>query len=390
VAHFASSGGVDLSFSDEQRLLRDSVRRFLETASPMSEVRRAMGTSEGFDRALWTRLSSDLALQAVAIPEVYGGLGLGPVELAIVLEELGRALVCAPYFASVVLACRAILHQGSAADHEELLPSLASGESIAALVCDEHGGTTTTARVTDGRWALDGTTPLVIDGHIADRLIVAARSGAGVSLFVVDAGANGVTRTALPTLDSTRRLARIELRGAPARLLGDDGTAASAIARTLDEGAILLSCEMVGGAERALQLAVEYAKVRTQFGRAIGSFQAIKHKCADMLLAVESARSAAYWAACVLGQPDTGPEADAELAIAASVAKSYANEAYFQVAAECIQVHGGIGFTWEHDAHLYFKRARASAALLGDASYHRARIASAVGLDAGSSRSTLS
>ncbi len=367
--------------SDEQRLLRDSVRRFLEHASPMADVRRAMVTADGFERSLWSRLSTELALPAVGVAEAYGGLGLGTIELGLVLEEMGRALVCAPYL-TTTLAGRAILHRGSAADHEALLPDLASGASIGAFA-DESS---CTARNVDGGWRLEGELSHVVFGHVADCLVVPAQSDAGVSLFVVEAAQQTVTRTARPTLDATRRLARIELRDAPARLLGEPGTASAAIARTLNEGAILLACEMVGGAERALEISVEYAKVRTQFGRAIGSFQAIKHKCADMLLLVESARSAAYWAACVAAQPD----GDAgELTIAASVAKSYANDAYFQVAGECIQIHGGVGFTWEHDAHLYFKRARASASQLGDVTHHRARIADAIGLDATTSRSTL-
>ncbi|MFI5296607.1 MAG: acyl-CoA dehydrogenase family protein [Polyangiales bacterium] len=386
---------MDLSLSEEQLLTRDSVRRFLKSACPPSAVRRAMTSSDGCDRALWDRLSAELALQAVAIPEAYGGLGSGTVELGLILEELGRSLACIPYLSSCVLAARAIQHQGTAADHARLLPSIASGARIATLAFLEPGRTWTPAAVTlearrrgDG-WTLHGEKSLVMDGQIADLFVVAARvagtrGAEGLSLFVAESDSTGLERTSLPTLDATRRLARAAFHGVSAHPLGEPGSAASTLARTLDEGAALLACEMVGGAERSLELAVEYAKTRTQFGRAIGSFQAIKHKCADMLVAVESARSAAYWAACAAHS-----ESDAEVAIGASVAKSYASEAYFQVTAECIQVHGGIGFTWEHDAHLYFKRARASAAYLGDASFHRARLGHAIGLDSPAARSTL-
>jgi alkylation response protein AidB-like acyl-CoA dehydrogenase len=362
----------------------------------MTVVRGAMERADGSDRALWERMSTELGLQAIAIPEPHGGLGGSLTDQGLVLEELGRALACVPYFGSCVLAARAILHHGTPADRDQYLPTIASGVSIATLAFlepdrdwDPSRVTTEATRSSEDSWTLHGEKSCVLDGALADVLIVVARvtgteGRAGLSLFAVDAKASRLTVAPHTTVDLTRRLAHARFEGVSARPIGDLGTAAAAIARTLDEATALLACEMVGGAERALELAVEYAKVRTQFGRPIGSFQAIKHKCADMLLAVESARSAAYWATC-----SAQTESDAELAIAASVAKSYASEAYTQVTAECIQVHGGIGFTWEHDAHLYFKRARASAALLGAANWHRERLATAIGLEGPVARSTL-
>jgi alkylation response protein AidB-like acyl-CoA dehydrogenase len=302
------------------------------------------------------------------------------VELIVVLEEMGRSLLCAPYFATIALAANAILASRDDAAKKELLPGIATGDTIATLAFtedngrwDEGGITTTATRAGDG-WTLDGHKMFVLDGHVANLLVVAARTPAGLSLFAVEGDAPGLTRTPLATMDQTRKQARLELAGTPGRLIGADGGASAGLSRTLDLAAVALAAEQVGGAQRCLDMSVEYAKERVQFGRPIGSFQAIKHKCADMLLEVESAKSAAYYAGWAAA------ESSDELPVVASLAKAYCSDAYFHAAAENIQIHGGIGFTWEHDAHLYFKRAKSSELLLGDPTYHRELLAQRIGL----------
>jgi alkylation response protein AidB-like acyl-CoA dehydrogenase len=371
---------MNFAFSEEQEELRSSVRRFLEDKSPMTEVRRLMETSEGYDTAVWKQMGEQLGLQAIAIPEEYGGVGFGYVELTVIFEEMGGALLCAPYFATVALAANALLSSGDESAKKDLLPGIASGETIATLALTEDtgrwdlDGITLAATGKGGDWKLDGHKMFVIDGHTADLILVAGRTGKGVSLFAVESSAAGLTRTALATMDQTRKQARIEFSGTPARLVGEEGGAGPALSRTLDLAAVALAAEQVGGAQRCLDMAVDYAKTRIQFGRPIGSFQAIKHKCADMLLEVESAKSAAYYAGWAAAEDSE------ELPVVASLAKSYCSEAYFHAAAENIQIHGGIGFTWEHDAHLYFKRAKSSELLLGDPSYHRELLAQRIGI----------
>jgi alkylation response protein AidB-like acyl-CoA dehydrogenase len=371
---------VNFAFSEEQEELRRTVRSFLEQKSPESEVRRLMETTEGYDPSVWKQMGEQLGLQGLAIPEEFGGSGYSYVELGVVLEEMGRALLCAPYFSTVVLAANTLLHCGDESAQKEYLPGIASGETIATLAFTEPSGRwdadgiQMTASGSGDSWTLDGEKMFVIDGHTADLLLVAARTGAGISLFAVRADASGVTRTPLSTMDQTRKQAKVEFSGTPARLIGADGAGWDTLDRVLDLAAVGLAAEQVGGAQKCLEMSVEYAKVRVQFGRPIGSFQAIKHKCADMLLEVESAKSAAYyamWAASELND---------ELPVVASLAKAYCSDAYFHAAAENIQIHGGIGFTWEHPAHLYFKRAKSSELLLGDPTYHRELLAQRIGI----------
>ncbi len=371
---------MNFAFSEEQEELRRSVRRFLEDKSPSTEVRRLMETTEGFDRAVWEQMANQLGLQALAIPEEYGGAGFGYVELIVVFEETGAALLCAPLFSTVALAANALLCSGDEGAKKDLLPGIASGETIATLAFTEDSGRwdlegiTLAASASGGSWTLDGHKMFVIDGHNADLILVAARTAGGVSLFAVQGDAPGLVRTPLATMDQTRKQARLEFSGTPARLIGEQDAAGPVLSKTLDLAAVALAAEQVGGAQRCLDMSVEYAKTRIQFGRPIGSFQAIKHKCADMLLEVESAKSAAYYAGWAAAEDSD------ELPVVASLAKSYCSEAYFHAAAENIQIHGGIGFTWEHDAHLYFKRAKSSELLLGDPSYHRELLAQRIGI----------
>jgi alkylation response protein AidB-like acyl-CoA dehydrogenase len=368
------------AFDDEHEHLRASMRRFCESRSPSTEVRRLMATTEGYDPSVWAQMGGQLDVQGVAIPQRFRGAGLGHVELAIVLEEMGRVLFCTPYFATVVLAANALLCSGDDDACDAYLPGIATGETIATLALVEDGGrldehgVTLAARRSNGRWTIDGHKSFVLDGSVADLVLVAARSAAGVCLFAVDGEAEGLTRAALPTLDQTRKLARLEFRRTPARLIGTNGGGWPGLAATLDLAAVALAAEQVGGAQRCLEMTVEYAKVREQFGRPIGSFQAVKHRCADMLMQVESARAAAQYAAWAASADSP------ELPVAASLAKATCSEAYSYVAGQTIQLHGGIGFTWEHDAHLYFKRAESSRLLLGDVAHHRELLAQRISL----------
>ncbi|MEO5839976.1 MAG: acyl-CoA dehydrogenase family protein [Acidimicrobiales bacterium] len=371
---------MNFAFSEEQEELRRIVRQFLDDKSDEQAVRALMATEKGFDDAVWRQMADQMGLQGLIVPEDFGGSGYSYVELIVVLEEMGRSLLCAPYFSTVVLAANALIHGGDDAAKKQHLPGIASGETIATLAFtedngrwDESGITMVATAAGDG-WSLNGHKMYVLDGHVANLVIVAARTGKGVSLFTVDAAAAGLSRTALQTMDQTRKQARLEFDNTPAKLLGADGDGWKVLERVLDLAAVALAAEQVGGAQKCLDMSVEYAKVRVQFGRPIGSFQAIKHKCADMLLEVESAKSAAYYAGWCAS------ELNDELPSVASLAKAYCSEAYFHASAENIQIHGGIGFTWEHPAHLYFKRAKSSELLFGDPTYHRELLAQRIGI----------
>jgi alkylation response protein AidB-like acyl-CoA dehydrogenase len=371
---------VNFAFSDEQEELRRIVRQFLDDKSPETAVRAQMDTEQGFDPAVWSQMAEQLGLQGLVIPEEHGGSGFTFIEVVVVLVEMGRSLLCAPYFSTVVLGAQTLIHSGDDAAKAAHLPGIASGETRVALALteangrwDEEGVTVPATKSGDG-WTITGEKSYVLDGHTADLLLVAARTDAGVSLFSVDPSASGVTRTALSTMDQTRKQAKITFDGTPATLVGTDGGGWTVLSQVLDLAAVALAAEQVGGAQKTLDMSVEYAKERIQFGRPIGSFQAIKHKCADMLLEVESAKSAAYYAGWCAA------ELNDELPSVASLAKAYCSEAYFHCAAENIQIHGGIGFTWEHPAHLYFKRAKSSELLFGDPSYHRELLAQRIGL----------
>ncbi|MEZ5557625.1 MAG: acyl-CoA dehydrogenase family protein [Pseudomonadales bacterium] len=372
---------MQVTFTDEQLQFRDTLQRFMQHRSPSREVRRLMDTDQGFDAELWQALAEELALPGLIVPEAYGGYGFGTVELGIAMEEMGRALLCAPFLSSAVLASQALLQAGSEAQKERWLPQLADGtlrgcvaftEPDGGWTCD---GIATTAAPAGSGYRLNGVKRFVIDGATAQLVIVAARAPGssgldGLSLFAVAPDASGLERRPLQTLDATRKQAQLHFTDTPAELLGQAGDGAAQLGRVLDLALIALANEMVGGAQRLHDMTIDYVKLRVQFGRAIGSFQAVKHRCADMLLEVELAKSAAYHAAAA------ADAADPNLPALASLAKSAAADAYMGAARTCIQLHGGIGFTWDHDAHLWFKRAKSSEVLFGDPGAHRERMLS--------------
>ena len=364
------------SFTPEQDEFRTSLRRALEARSPTKEVRRLMATEQGFDREGWKKLNQEMGLTAVPIPEAHGGGGFGFGELGIVLEEMGRSLLCAPFFSTAVLATTAILNAGTEGQKKALLPKIAAGDLSATLAFSEDSGlndaasVAATATPSGGGYKLDGTKSFVLDGHTADLIVVLARKPGstgeeGLSFFTVDGSAAGLERRLLKTMDETRKLARLTFKGVEAKLLGAEGKAADPFAKTMQQVIVCLANEMVGGAERLREDALDYVKMRMQFGRAIASFQTTKNKAADMLVDVEMAKSAAYYAAAALD------EGDEDTPAIASLAKATAAEAYLQTAIHAVQMHGGIGFTWDNDTHLWFKRAKSSEILFGDANHHR-------------------
>ena len=370
---------MNFAFSEEQEELRRYARQWLSDRMPLSRVRELMATPEGFDPTDWTALA-ELGWQAMAIPEEYGGAGFGLLEVAVLLEEQGRAMFGGPFLSTVIGAANAILLGGSEAQKSEILGRVAAGEIVVAYAATEEGGRPdgehmrTSAVARDGGWTIDGAKRYVIDGHTADLLVVAAQTADGIGMFVVDANAAGVSRTPLPTMDETRKQADITFSEVhvsdDARLSDGD---ASTMRRVNEILAVALALEQVGGAQATLDMAVQYAKDRQQFGKPIGSFQAVKHMCADMLVSVESARAAAYYAAWTVA------EGSDEAATVVPLAKAYCSDAFVECAAANIQVHGGIGFTWEHDAHLYFNRAKSSQLMLGSPAEHRRQLAERLG-----------
>ena len=383
---------MDFTFTPEQEELRRTVRRFLEKTSPEAEVRRVMATERGYDPVTWRRMADELGLLGMAIPEAYGGAGAGFTELGLVAQEMGRALCCGPFLATAVLAAGILLESADEDARRRWLPPIAAGDLIATLAIP--GGLETApdlpplgppplglpplgppplavqARGPDGQggWTLDGTARFVVDGHVADLILVPAGPPGRLSLFAVTGGAAGLTRTLVPAFDATRKYARLQFDAAPAILVGRAGGADPALARVFDLGCIALACEQVGVAERALDMARDYALLRTQFGRLIGSFQAVKHKLATVLLEVEAARSAAWYGLWAADSHDNA------LSAVASIAQATCSAAAYLAATENVQVHGGIGYTWEHPAHLLFRRATTSRMWLGDPAGHHDRL----------------
>jgi len=387
---------MEFAFTEEQEMIRDTAASFLAEVSTSAAVRAAMATEPGYDPELWNRICNEMYWQAIHVPEAYGGLGLGYVELVATMEQMGRFLLCSPFFSTVCLAANALLVAGSEAQKATWLGQLCERGLTGTVAC--NGGSrdwgadaiTATWRREGDAFILQGDYRYVVDGHTAELLIVAAREAGssgedGISLFLLTADAAGITRQWLPTMDQARKQAAVRLdnvRVDADALLGEAGKGWRPLSHVLDLAAIALAGEQVGGCQQLLDQTVAYTSERVQFNRTIASFQAVKHKAADMMLQTEVARSAVYYAACVAGEALQGGPMAAELAEAASIAKSYCSDAYFAVAGDSLQLFGGVGFTWEYDVHLYFKRAKSSEHLLGNGAFHRERLACAL-LDRG-------
>jgi alkylation response protein AidB-like acyl-CoA dehydrogenase len=359
---------MNFDFSDEQKQLKDQARRFLADKCPTQAVRAVLEGPEPFDRKLWQALA-EMGYMGTAIPEQYGGLGAGYLELCIIAEELGRALAPVPFASSIYLAAEFLLAAGSDAQKKAWLPLLASGEKIGCFAHAEGAGRVSPAtiqlRASGNR--LNGTKMAVLDGDVADFAVVTARAAGGdqardISLFLVDLNGPGVTRSTMQTIDPTRSQAKLSFDGAIGEPLGAAGEGWWLVSAVLDRAAVLTAFEQIGGAERALEMARDYALERIAFGRPIGSFQAIKHMLADMYVTLTLGRSNAYYGAWALS---TGA---ALLAEAAATARVSATQAYQQCAKNCIQVHGGMGFTWQFDCHLHYRRSNALALSLGSQS----------------------
>ena len=379
---------MDIGFTEEQELLRDTARKFLDSECPTKFVREMMATDDAVTDQFWRQLA-DNGWLGITYPEDAGGSGLGLVDLVVLMEEIGRAVMPGPYPATVLLGGAAIAAAGSADQRREWLPRIAAGQVKATLAVTEPNprwdaaGITATAR--EGRWsglALSGTKMFVPDAHLADVLIVAARSRDGstmedgVSLFLVPKDMPGLSVRRLPSIDETRKLCEVTLANVAvpgSALLGELHGGWAPLQQVIDRAAVALSAEMCGAAQRVLEMTVEYAKLRVAFGKPIGSYQGVKHKCADMLVEIENAKSLTYYAAWAVDEC----AADAPLAV--SMAKAAASDAGRKVCAAGIQLHGGIGMTWEHDLQLYLKRAKADEVAFGDASWHRERVAQLMG-----------
>ena len=378
---------MDIGFTEEQELLRDTARKFLDSQCPTKFVREMMATDAAVTEEFWRQLA-DNGWLGITYPEDAGGSGLGLVDLVVLMEEIGRAVMPGPYLATVLLGGAAIAAAGSPEQRRDWLPRIAAGELKATLAVTEPNarwdaaGITAPARETRGGFALSGTKMFVPDAHLADVLVVAARSRDGstmedgVSLFLVPKDMPGLAIRRLPAVDETRKLCEVRFDNVAvptSALLGELHRGWAPLQQVIDRAAVALSAEMCGAAQRVLEMTVDYAKLRVAFGKPIGSYQGVKHKCADMLVDIENAKSLTYYAAWAVDEN----EADAPLAV--SMAKASASDAGRKVCAAGIQLHGGIGMTWEHDLQLYLKRAKAGEVAFGDASWHRERVAQLMG-----------
>jgi len=383
---------MEFAFTEEQEMIRDTAAAFLAEVSDSEAVRRAMATRAGYEPEQWARICGEMCWQSMHIPERFGGLGLGYVELVATMEQMGRYLLCSPFFSTVCLAGNALLVAGSEPQQAHWLGRLCEGV-LTATVAYNGGGSRWDAEAITATWrregdgyVLNGDYRYVIDGHTADLLIVAAREdgscGAdGVSLFLLGAQTPGVSRRWLPSMDQARKQAAVRMQDVKVEadaLMGEPGRGWPPLARVIDLATIALAAEQVGGCQKLLDMTVAYTGERVQFNRTISSYQAVKHKAADMMLKTEVARSAIYYAACIAQEALAGGPLGPELGEAASVAKSYCSDAYFAIAGDALQLFGGVGFTWEYDVHLYFKRAKSSEHMLGNGALHRERLACAL------------
>jgi len=378
---------MDIGFTDEQELLRQTARKFLDAECTTKFVRDMMASEATVTDAFWKQLAENGWL-GITYAEDDGGSGLGLVDLVVLMEEVGRAAMPGPYLGTVLLGGAAIAEAGSAEQRREYLPRIADGSRKASLALTEAnarwdaGGIMLSARPERGGFVLSGAKMFVPDAHLADILVVAARSRDGstmedgVSLFLVPKGAPGLAVRPLPSIDETRKLCEVTLDNvtvSASALLGELHGGWPALSRVVDKAAVALAAEMCGGAQRVLEMTVDYAKLRVAFGKPIGTYQGVKHKCADMLVEIENAKSLTYYAAWAVDE-----RAD-EAAQAVAMAKAYASDASRKVCAAGIQLHGGIGMTWEHDLQLYLKRGKACEVALGDATWHRERLARLMG-----------
>ena len=379
---------MNFGFSEEQELLRATARKFFENECTSTFVRERMAEPAGVTDEFWTKLAEQGWLGLI-YPEEYGGSGLGFVDLTVLMEEMGRAAMPGPFFATVLLGGLGILEAGSAEQKKAWLTKIAAGQAKVTLAWTEPNarwdaaGVTATARDGGGSFVLAGTKLFVLDAHLAEAIVVVARTRDavrpedGVTLFLVPRDAAGLDVTLLPTMDQTRKQCEVTLRDVrvPAdAILGTRDGGWAPLQRVVDRATVALCAEMCGGAQRVLDMTTEYAKIRVAFGRPIGAYQGVKHRAADMLVEVENAKSLTYYAAWAVDE--RSPEAP----LAVSMAKAYVSDAFRRVAGAGIQLHGGIGFTWEHDLHLYFKRAKNSEFTFGDATYHRERVAQLISL----------
>jgi len=379
---------MNFKFTDEQMMIRDTAEAFLAQTSTSTAVRQAMVTELGYDHQLWRRICDEMCWQGMHIPEAYGGLGLGYVELVAILEQMGRYLCCSPFYASVCLAANALLVAGT--EHQKLtyLPQIAEGKTATLAYTGESGGwDSNSVKVTYQKqgdsYRLNGSYRFVPDGHSAEILVLAARDqdtqgDEGISLFIVPANTPGISREWLPTMDQTRRQGQLQLDDLVLNsdaVMGGMGQSWAQLEQILDLGRIAVAAEQLGGSQECLDSTVAYISERVQFGRSIASYQSVKHKCADMMVKVEASRSAVYYAACVGDQFFNQTSDAAGLAEAASIAKAYSSEGFFHNAGVGIQLHGGVGITSEYDIQLYFKRAKSTETFLGAADYHRERLA---------------
>jgi len=370
--------GAPFAVSDEQQALRSAVADLMARHSSETQVRTQMATDTGFDPIAWRELAG-MGLTGLLIDEKYGGSGAGPVEMGIVMEEMGRALLVGPFLSTAVLVPALLAEAGEVAECDSVLPQIAAGDLIATAAFAEDGSArlpatiATSAELVGDSWQVTGDKNFVLDGLAAQLIYVLAATDTGPAVFAVDAGAAGLTVAQLNTVDPTRKQCRLHFVDTTARLIGRPGTGAEVFEAALDQAALALTSEQAGGARRVVEMATEYARARYQFGRAIGSFQAVKHMCADMLLEAESTVSAARFVAAAFAEGTASPIADLALA------QGYCSQAFVFVAATSIQVHGGIGFTWQHPAHLYLRRARSDAQLLGSPSWHRERYLQQIG-----------
>ena len=379
---------MEFSFTEEQQMIRDTAASFLAEVSDSEAIRRDMATEQGYDDALWSRITEEMCWHTVHVPEDHGGLGLGYVELVALFEQMGKHLLCSPFYSTVGLGVNALLVAATAEQKASYLSRFAA-EGVTATLAWTGGNRRWDASSIDATYesngdgaVLNGKLRYVPDGHTADLLIIAARTDgsadeSGIGLFIVPADSEGVSRTWLPTMDQTRKQAEVVLSDVNVGaddVMRDPGNAWPLLSQVLDLARIAIAAEQMGGADQVLESTIAYVQERKQFGRAVGGFQAMKHKAADMMLKAEAARSAVYYAACIADQFLCGDTSSEALAEAASIAKAYCSDAYFFNAGCAIQMHGGIGFTWEHDMHLFFKRAKSTQQFLGDAAFHRERL----------------